>query len=96
MTMKLWNTFFGIWRREPEPEAVRIDRKARIAEIALEKRIEGALMKGKCICGGTLLEGPSGGMAVNVLCDTCSGRLNVYMLPYGPRLGQILDMPRRP
>lgn len=53
--------------------------------------IQVALKKGKCRCGGGLLEGPCGGMAMNVSCDKCKGRLNIF--PMGLMLVDILEMP---
>ncbi len=40
------------------------------------------LWKGKCPdCGGKLLAGPQGGLAVNAMCEKCKSRFNVCMIP---------------
>lgn len=45
------------------------------------------LYSGKCPCGGKLLRGPRGGMAINVKCDSC-GQEYWLGYPFTPeRLG---------
>ena len=40
---------------------------------------------GKCPdCGGDLLEGPRGGMAINVKCEGCHNKFNVPPRPFKP------------
>ena len=59
-----------------EKAAVRRMRKCELTDSQKRK-----LWKGKCPdCGGDLLEGPHGGMSVNVKCEKCDSRFNVCMV----------------
>lgn len=45
-----------------------------------KEKVNSALAKGDCPCCeslGCLLEGPQGGMSVNVMCSKCGSRFNV-------------------